>query len=236
MSRDTVLAVALALIASVAVAQASDDNEPLVALFELPEDAHPLDIRSNLLDFLDGTDEQGIEELWYLVFRAAFDDPTTAAMMAWTGAVEPPELPHPNEARNDLLDLIQTADDEMLLGLREMLRVPLHNDEARWIFGLLGAHNEGGDLVPVVAAQKAGGKCKNRIGPGPNCGEYDPRSKNCWNRVPQVSPGPVGSILYPRRDMQSFCKGGIIKRGKCRVYKSLYRGWSRKNGNPCSFR
>jgi hypothetical protein len=227
------LAVSLALIASVAVAQAPADNEPLVVLFDLPEDAHPLEIRRNLLDFIDGTDEQGFEDLWYLVFRSVFDDPATAAMMAWTGAGEPPELPHPNDARMELLDLIHAADDETLIGLRETLRAPLESDEARWILGLFGTHNEASDLVSVETAQ-----CKNRIGPGPNCGNFDPRSSNCWNRVPQVAPGPglPGTVMYPRRDMQNFCNGKILQRAKCRVYKTAYRRWARKNGNPCSFK
>ncbi len=225
------LAVSLALIASVAVAQAPADNDPLVLLFELPEDAHPLEIRRHLLDFIDGTDERGFEELWYLVFRSVFDDPTTASMMAWTGAGEPPELPHPNDARMELLDLIHAADDETLTGLRETLRAPLESDEARWILGLLGTHNEAPDLISVESAQ-----CTNRIGPGPNCGNYDPRSSNCWNRVPQVALGPLGIVTYPRRDMQNFCNGNIIQRGKCRIFKTAYRRWARKSGNPCSFR
>ncbi|MCY3969425.1 MAG: hypothetical protein OXG74_05805 [Acidobacteria bacterium] len=239
--RGALLSAMLMLLALPLTAQApDDDNEPLVALFSLPEDAHPLDIRSDLLDFIDGTDEQGIEEFWYLVFHAVYDDPTIAAMMAWTGASKPPELPHPNVARNELMDLIQTADDETLLGLREMLRAPLGSDEARWIFGLLnaGTHNEPleSDLVTVEAAQRQNGQCKNRIGPGPNCGNYNPKSSNCWDRVPQISPGPAGSIFYPRQAMQDFCKDGVIKRGKCRIYKTAYRRDAKKGGNPCSFR
>ncbi len=227
------------------IAQPSE-RDLAAEIFGFSEDSDPLTVRDELLDVLYSGDEADYDGLWYLLLGHGYDDPDIRYMLALSGVSTPPEVPHPLDARDELLDLVSDADDDEIRELQAVLLGFLQDPE---IQGLLAwtspaaATTDASDRMELVASAQTNQKKNPRIGPGPNNGNYDPNSRKCWDRVPQISPGPTapgsafpGPVMYPRRDMQNYCKSGIIKRGKCKVYKTLYERDSRKRGNPCSFK